>query len=85
MYSKSHPKSTRDILGVSGRIVKAGKDVIVAGNLEYGGSKHVGNALLEMSKKFPSINSAINVKYDQKLINKFKKKGFIVQKYNRVE
>ena len=85
VYSKSHPKSMRDILGVSGRIVKAGKDVIVAGNLEYGGSKHVGNALLEMSKKFPSINSAINLKYDQKLISKFKKKGFIVQSYNRVE
>ncbi len=85
VYSKSHPKSTKDILGVSGRIVKAGKDVIVAGNLEYGGSKHVGNALLEMYKKFPSINSAINVKYDQKLISKFKKKGFIVQIYHRVE
>ncbi len=85
VYSKSHPKSTKDILGISGRIVKAGNDVIVAGNLEYGGSKHVGNALLEMSKKFPSINSAINLKYDQKLISKFKKKGFIVQSYNRVE
>ena len=85
VYSKSHPKSTKDILGVSGRIVKAGKDVIVAGNLEYGGSKHVGNALLEMYKKFPSINSAINVKSDQKLISKFKKKGFIFQIYSRVE
>jgi len=33
VYSKQKPKSTKDILGISGRIVKAGKDVIVAPHL----------------------------------------------------
>ena len=44
VISKKKPKSTKDIIGISGRIVKAGKKVIVAGDLEYGGSKHVATA-----------------------------------------
>jgi len=35
VYSKQKPKSIKDILGISGRIVKTGKHVEVAGNLTY--------------------------------------------------
>ena len=62
VYSKQKPKSTKDILGISGRIVKSGKHVVVAGDLTYGGSKHVATALLIMNKKYPQIYSAINLK-----------------------
>jgi len=61
VYSKQKPKSTKDILGISGRIIKAGKSVMVAGDLTYGGSKHVATALLIMNKKYPQNCSAINL------------------------
>jgi len=83
VYSKQNPKSTKQILGISGRIVKAGKKVIVAGDLEYGGSKHVATALLTVNKKFPQIQSAINIKYQNTTISKIKKLKFIVSKYDR--
>jgi len=85
VYSKEKIKTTQDILGVSGRIVKSGKDVIVAGSLEYGGSKHVASALLEIHKKFPQIRAAINVKYDPHLICISLKKGLVVKSYNRAK
>ena len=85
VYSKKNPVSKNDILGVEGRIVKAGTSIVMVGNLKYGGSKHVATAVLEASKKFPKIRSALNVKYDQKLIQKAKKKGLIVLSYNRDE
>ena len=84
VYSKQKPKSTKDILGISGRIVKAGKEVIVAGNLTYGGSKHVATALLTVNKKFPDIQSAINIKYQNTTISKIKKSKLIVSSYDRV-
>ena len=84
VYSKSNPKSTKDILGLSGRIVKAGNEVIVAGNLAYGGSKHVATALLAMSKKFPGIHSAINLKYKKSTISKIKKSNLSASSYDRV-
>ena len=72
---KTKPKSTKDILGISGRIVKTGTNVLVAGDLKYGGSKHVATALLTMNKKYPEICSAINLKYQSTTISKIKKQN----------
>ena len=83
VFSKQNPKLTKDILGVDGRIVKAGKHVLVAGNLEYGGSKHVATALLVMNKKSPEICSAINIKYQNNIISKIKKSKLIASSYDR--
>ena len=85
VYSKPNPKSTKDILGLSGRIVKAGNKVIVAGNLSYGGSKHVATALLTVNKKFPEISSAINLKYQNSTISKIKKSRLTVSSYDRTQ
>jgi len=83
VYSKQKPKSTKDILAISGRIVKTGDKVTVAGNLMYGGSKHVATALLIMNKKFPQICSAINLKYQNQTISKIKKSKLLVSNYDR--
>ena len=85
VYSKPNPKSTKDILGLSGRIVKAGNQVIVAGSLTYGGSKHVATALLTVNKKFPKISSAINLKYQNSTISKIKKSKLTVASYDRTQ
>ncbi len=85
VYSKPNPKSIKDILGLSGRIVKAGNQVIVAGNLTYGGSKHVATALLTVNKKFPEISSAINLKYQNSTISKIKKSRLSVTSYDRTQ
>jgi hydroxymethylpyrimidine kinase/phosphomethylpyrimidine kinase len=85
VYSKQKPKSTKDVLGISGRIVKAGKEVIVAGSLVYGGSKHVATALLAINEKFPEISSAINVKYQKKTMSKIEKSKMLICGYNRIE
>jgi len=83
VYSKQKPKSTKDILGISGRIVKTGRHVMVAGNLAYGGSKHVATALLTMNNRFPQIRSAINLKYQNTTLLKIKKSKLIVSSYDR--
>ena len=85
VFSKPKPRTINDILGVSGRIVKASRSVITAGNLEYGGSRHVGSAVLEMISKFPNTRSAMNIKYDKKLINKAKAKGLRIKNYQRYD
>ena len=83
VYSKHKPKSIKEIVGISGRIVKAGKEVIVAGDLEYGGSKHVATALLAVNKKYSKIQSAINLKYKNETILKIKKSKLTTYDYDR--
>jgi len=83
VFSKHKPKSIKEILGISGRIVKAGKEVIVAGELEYGGSKHVATALLAVNKKYFKIQSAINLKFRESTILKIKKMKWNTYDYDR--
>ena len=83
VFSKKKIKTRKDVLGVSGRIVKAGKELVMSGTLQYGGSKHVGSALIAINKKFPEIRSALNIKYNSNLINRFRKKSLLVKEYDR--
>ena len=83
VYSKSRPNSIKDILGLEGRIVKTGELTTVAGDLKYGGSKHVASAVLEVSRKFPSIRSALNIRYSDKIIENAIAKRFHVLSYDR--
>ena len=83
VFSKVKPKEINNVLGISGRLVKAGNKIIQAGELKFGGSQHVATAVIEVSKKFPEIRSAINIKYEPKLVVKAKKKGMKVVSYDR--
>ncbi|MBI2643000.1 MAG: bifunctional hydroxymethylpyrimidine kinase/phosphomethylpyrimidine kinase [Nitrosarchaeum sp.] len=83
VFSKKNPKSIKDILGVSGRIVKTGNTVTVAGDLSYGGSKHVAMALITMNKKFPDVRSAINLRYNKETISKLRKERLHISSYDR--
>jgi len=84
VFSKKSPKSIKDVLGISGRIVKTGTTLTQAGNLEYGGSKHVATAILTINKKFPHIRSALNLKFRKETITNLKKNGFTVKNYDRI-
>ncbi len=83
VFSKKNPESIKDILGISGRIVKTGNTVTIAGDLSYGGSKHVAMALITMNKKFPDVRSAINLKYNNETISKLRKEKLLVSSYDR--
>ena len=83
VYSKRNPKTIRDVLGVSGRLVKSGKEVITAGEIIYGGSHHVATAVIEVNKKFPNIRSGLNIKFNPKIISKARSCGLTVLNYDR--
>jgi hydroxymethylpyrimidine kinase / phosphomethylpyrimidine kinase / thiamine-phosphate diphosphorylase len=83
VYSTSDPLSLGDVMGLEGRIVRTGKFGTVAGHLKYGGSKHVASAVLEVKRKFPSIRSGVNLKYDNNTIKKAIAKGLKVSSYDR--
>jgi hydroxymethylpyrimidine/phosphomethylpyrimidine kinase len=83
VFAKKNPSGVMDVLGVSGRLVKSGKEVVTAGKIVYGGSQHVGTAVIQVNKKFPEIRSGLNIKYDTKIISKAKKSRFTILSYDR--
>jgi len=84
VFSKNNPRSIKDIIGISGRIVKAGTTVKVVGEISYGGSTHVATAVLAINKKYSNICSAINLRYSEESILKLSKKGLIIANYDRI-
>jgi hydroxymethylpyrimidine/phosphomethylpyrimidine kinase len=85
VYSKLNPKSTKDVVGITGRIIKLGKTVRLVGDFEYGGSQHVASAIIAINKKFPTIRSAINIKFNSKILKKFHSKRFRISDYDRTK
>ena len=83
VFSKNKPKTIKNVLGISGRLVKSGNNVIQAGELVFGGSQHVATAVIQVSKKFSNIRSAINIKYEPKIITNAKKHKMSVLSYDR--
>jgi len=85
VFSKNNPRKINDVLGINGRLVKSGNNIIQAGSLVFGGSQHVASAVIEVSKKFPEIRSALNIKYEEKIISKARKRKLKVLSYDRTK
>jgi len=83
VFARKNAKSLDDVVGVMGRIVKAGDRVVAVGDLEYGASRHVASAVLAMQKKFPQIRAALNIRFDEKLVLKFSRAKNKIASYDR--
>ncbi len=82
-FSKSNPSNIMDVAGVTGRIVRAGNGTVIAGSIEFGGSKHVATAILEMNKRFPDIRAGINIRYDPDILAKSRSEKMTITEYDR--
>ena len=82
---KHYAKSINDVAGVKGRIVRFGDTIKPVGPIEFGASKHLARAVLKIMEYNPEMRAAINIKYDEKVINVAKSLGYIVSYYDRRE
>jgi hydroxymethylpyrimidine/phosphomethylpyrimidine kinase len=83
-YSITEPKDCSDVMAADGRIVKVGNNARLASDLGFGASKHVAAAILTHMSFNPFMRSAMNIKYDSKIIS-IASKIFVVANYDRTE
>lgn len=76
-------KNIKDVVGVPGRITHVFGKIIPVGEPSYGGSWHMARLLLAIRKYFPEIQAAINIKYNEKLIELAKELGYSVSFFDR--
>ena len=74
-----------DVAAIPGRIVRIYDKVKASEAPWFGASRHVANAVLTAMKFDPRIRSAINLRYDDKLIEAAKNLGWVVSFYDRRE
>jgi hydroxymethylpyrimidine kinase/phosphomethylpyrimidine kinase len=81
-YAISRPTGLSDVAAVEGRIARLGNRAKAVGRIHFGASKHVGSSVLSYMKVHPHIRSAINLRYDEKILA-ICRKSFNVASYDR--
>ena len=75
--------SAGDMLGVRGRIVRAGAGLVVAGGIARGGSEHVASALAAMRTRFPGVSSCMNMRRTPQALAAMRRLGMQVASFDR--
>jgi hydroxymethylpyrimidine/phosphomethylpyrimidine kinase len=84
VFARAYAESINNIAGVRGRIVKLNGGVKAASIVDFGASKHVASALLAMMLLHDrTIRSAMNIKYNEKLVAICEELGLKVSSYDR--
>ena len=69
VYALPYAKNANEVAGVDGRIVKLIDGFRPAGMVKFGASKHVASAVLSFMKFNPLIRSAVNIRFDEALLD----------------
>lgn len=84
VYALEGATRTSEVAAVRGRIVRIGRAAVPASFIEFGASRHVAAAVLSYMAINPAIRSAINIKFDNKLL-KVCRSLFEVSSYDRAK
>ena len=69
VYALPYAKNANEVAGVDGRIVKLIDGFRPAGMVKFGASKHVAAAVLSFMKFNPLMRSAVNIRFDEALLD----------------
>ncbi|GBC73719.1 Pyridoxine kinase [archaeon HR04] len=92
VFAKAGAESRDDVAGITGRIVRyehgydnreCKKYARAAGPIRYGASKHVADAVVTAMRYNASIRSAMNIRYDDAILDICKGLGFSIASYDR--
>ncbi|BAW31633.1 MAG TPA: thiamine-phosphate synthase family protein [Methanothermobacter sp.] len=83
VMAKEKARTIDDVAGIPGRITVHKTEVFACREPDYGASSHLARLIIEIRKYDPSLRSAINLKYDEKIIEICDGMGLRVSYYDR--
>lgn len=78
-------KDRSQVVGLSGRIIRAGGRAVMTGFPELGGSEHMANVVLTAIQHDPRIRSAMNIKYSPENLRACRELGLTVASFDRAK
>lgn len=78
-------KTTSEVVGLSGRIVKIGNRPSLTGPPALGGSEHVANVVLTAMRYNPKIRAALNIRFSDKIVHRCRELGLRVAEFDRTK
>jgi len=77
------PRGPEDVAAIEGRIVKIRDRLKAVGPARFGASRHIANIILTAMKYDPEIRAAMNLHYNPKLVEAFRRTGCKVSGFDR--
>ncbi|MBI5416995.1 bifunctional hydroxymethylpyrimidine kinase/phosphomethylpyrimidine kinase [Candidatus Poribacteria bacterium] len=72
-----------EVAGFPGRIIRLDNSIACVSAPEFGKTKHMASVVLAVMHYFPSLRSAMNIKYSSELIGAAKKLGYKIYSFDR--
>lgn len=85
VMAKKNAQRIEDVAGIPGRITTVNGKVRIFLPPQYGASSHMARLVLSVMKYYPKQRSALNLRYNPKLVYICEKLGLKVSFYNRME
>ncbi|OYT52869.1 MAG: bifunctional hydroxymethylpyrimidine kinase/phosphomethylpyrimidine kinase [Candidatus Altiarchaeales archaeon ex4484_2] len=76
-------KKLDETAGLSGRMVKAERQVIPAGIVRFGGSSHMARVVLKAMEYNKEKRAAMNIKYTPEIVDACRELGYIISTFDR--
>ena len=83
VYAREGASELGEVYGLSGRIVKAGGQLVPVGDVVLGGSSHMARVLLTVMKQDSSVRSAMNIKYSPAAVEALENAGLTASSFDR--
>lgn len=77
------PKKIEDVAAIPGRIVNAMGRVKASGCPRFGASRHLASTLIAVSEYTPLIRAALNIRFDERILEAASKLGYSCSEYDR--
>lgn len=77
------PTKLEDVAAIPGRIVNALGRVKASGCPKFGASKHLASTLLAVSEYTPVIRAALNIRFDERMLEAARRLGYLCSEYDR--
>ncbi len=85
VYALPDATQAKDVLGISGRIIKRNGKPFQAGEVQLGGSRHIASIIITCMTQNPHKRSAMNIAYSPRLVAFAKRKGWKIGTFDRKE
>lgn len=84
-FALENAKAIEDVCALEGRLIRVGERVHHLGRFKFGASKHVARIILTAMNFSPDVRSAMNIKYNENVIDACSSLGFSIGTFDRNE
>ena len=84
-YALPYPQGYREICGVQGRLVRVGDNIRRAGEIRFGGSRHIARVVMAAAAADPEVRCVMNLRYSEENLASLVSFGLDIGNFDRAE